>query len=110
MNIKDCINIIKNCTMLSCEYHIKNKCDYGYEVRENRFECAKEQAIKSLERRIPKTVQGIHKSECVEDIESYGDNAIFGYCPMCGELQSIVWNANTCGACGQVLVWETDFR
>lgn len=49
MNLQDCIDIIKNCTTLACEYHIKDKCDYGYEVRENRFECAKKLATQALE-------------------------------------------------------------
>ena len=62
MNIKSCISTINNCTMLSCEYHTKNKCDYSYEVREKRFECAKRQAIKALEKQIPKNI--LYKKQC----------------------------------------------
>lgn len=86
MNIKDCINIIKNCTTLACEYHIKNKCNYSYEVRENRFECAKEQAIKALEKQIPKNpvYQGEHEK-----------------CPSCGSF----YIEDFCAKCGQKIKW-----
>lgn len=65
-------------------------------------------AIKALERRIPKKVTEMYKAECIEDIEAYGENTLFGYCPMCDELQCSVWNANTCGDCGQALDWKVE--
>ncbi len=83
MNLSDCISIIKNCTTLACEYHIKDKCTYSYEVRENRFECAKEQAIKALEKQIPKKpdYQGEH-----EKCTTCGSFHVFGrYCSECGQ-------------------------
>lgn len=65
-------------------------------------------AIEALEKQIPKKVNEIYKAEHIEDIEAYGENALFGYCPMCDELQCSVWNANTCGDCGQALNWEVE--
>lgn len=92
MNLNDCINIIKNCTMLACEYHIKDKCDYGYEVRENRFECAKERAIKALKKQIPQKVN---------DTRVFPNNT-FGVCPSCG-LHVI--KTNYCQRRGQAFDW-----
>ena len=103
MNLKDCIHIIKNCTMLACEYHIKDKCDYNYEVKENRFECAKEQAIKALEKQIS------YKPKEYED--KY-------YACKCGEvllekwekyptkLMPKSWGLPYCMGCGQKLDWS----
>ena len=99
MNIRDCINIIKNCTMLSCEHHIKNKCDYGYEVRENRFECAKEIAIHVLEKQIPKNWIA----------EYIGDGDFAFKCPRCREIFILIDgtpqdnNYNYCPNCGQAM-------
>ena len=61
--------------------------------------------IKALEKQIPKKVKEIYKSECIEDIEAYGGDALFGYCPCCNELNSNVWNEFYCGNCGQKLEW-----
>ena len=94
MNLKDCIHIIKNCTMLACEYHIKDKCDYGYEVRENRFECAKEQAIKALEKQIPKEVV----------VVDYALGETEYRCPSCRLLVSSTY----CEECGQKIDWGLD--
>lgn len=104
MNLNDCINIIKNCTMLACEYHIKDKCDYGYKVRENRFECAKEQAIKALEKQIPK------KTDVkINDEDTRIGSIIFQrgtkvhYCPQCRML--VTGSDKYCRSCGQALIW-----
>ena len=85
MNLNDCINIIKNCTTLACEYHIKGKCDYGYEVRENRFECAKEIAVKAIKKQIEKKPKGIHCGSCNYVLIMSHDL----YCPRCG--QKVNW-------------------
>ena len=84
MNLQDCIDIIRNCTTLACEYHIKNKCDYGYEVRENRFECAKKLAINALEKQIAKKpiVQGLGQRYC--SVCGCG-GANHQYCARCGQ-------------------------
>lgn len=47
-----------------------------------------------------------YKAEALEDIEAYGEDAVFGYCPVCGNLQSDVWNTKYCGDCGQRLDWS----
>lgn len=86
--------------MLACEYHIKDKCDYSYETRENRFECAKEQAIKSLEKQIPK------KHDI--DIFDYGSGYV---CGNCGEFLLYMdddderFKTNYCCYCGQKIEW-----
>ena len=67
-----------------------------------------EMAKEALEKQIPKKVNEIYKAEHIEDIEAYGENALFGYCPMCDELQCSVWNANTCGDCGQAIDWKVE--
>lgn len=46
-----------------------------------------------------------HKAKAPEDIEAYGEDAVFGYCPVCGGLQNTVWNTKYCGDCGQKLDW-----
>ena len=98
MNLQDCIDIIRNCTTLACEYHIKDKCEYGYEVRENRFECAKEQAIRALEKQIPKKPREgkFGLMGCPFCLEKVGQRMtktlyedLFQYCPTCG--QKISW-------------------
>lgn len=71
--------------MLACEYHIKNKCDYSYDVRENRFECAKEQAVKALEKQIPKEVDDEWNCpNCNKNVYLAGDE-IPKYCWHCGQ-------------------------
>ena len=49
-----------------------------------------------------------YKAEAPEDIEAYGEDAVFGYCPVCGNLQSNVWNTKYCGDCGQRLDWSDE--
>lgn len=47
-----------------------------------------------------------YKAKAPEDIEAYGEDAVFGYCPVCGGLQNTVWNTKYCGDCGQRLDWS----
>lgn len=79
--------------MLACEYHIKDKCDYGYEVRENRFECAKEIAVHAIEKQIPKkpqpTKEGYLACECGLVIQVKNKRNCIYYCHNCG--QRIEW-------------------
>lgn len=49
-----------------------------------------------------------YKAKAPEDIEAYGEDAVFGYCPVCGGLQNTVWNAKYCGDCGQKLDWSDE--
>ena len=62
-------------------------------------------ARKALEKQIPKKPEEIYKAVCCEDIEAYGEDALFGYCPDCNNLQCNVWNSEYCGDCGQKLHW-----
>lgn len=120
MNINDCISIIKNCTTLACEYHIKDKCNYSYEVRENRFECAKEQAIKALEEMqkirelgdcyiIPKNgVWEVNGIDIHKAIKKQIPVKIKGtHIPICGKCDGVMdlaqGNLNYCPNCGQKL-------
>lgn len=49
-----------------------------------------------------------YKAKAQEDIEAYGEDAVFGYCPVCGGLQNTVWNTKYCGDCGQRLDWSDE--
>lgn len=51
-------------------------------------------------------IKDVKKSECPEDIKTYGAEALFGYCPNCGELNNNIWNDKCCGNCGQALEWK----
>ena len=95
MNIRDCINIIKNCTTLACEYHIKGKCDYSYEERERRYEYAKEQAIKALEKQIPKKPI---------ELDKWGE---YYECPICNKyaVDNLGCKYKFCRECGQKFDW-----
>lgn len=64
-----------------------------------------EMAIKAIKKQIPKKPEEIYKAVCCEDIEAYGEDALFGYCPECNILQCNVWNPEYCGDCGQKLHW-----
>ena len=64
-------------------------------------ECRAAMEIQEAEKVIEK-----YKSESTEDIEAFGEDAVFGYCPVCGNLQNTVWNDNYCGDCGQKLDWS----
>ena len=94
MKLQDCIDIIRNCTTLACEYHIKNKCDYGYEVRENRFECAKKLAINALEKQIAKPVKELNDRK----------DLYVASCTVCRYL--VYRNQRYCDGCGQKLKWK----
>ena len=78
-------------------------CDTGWGISSNE---AYGMAIKALEKQIPKKIVDKQKSEISEDIEVYGEYAIFGECPVCKSLQNIMWNIAYCGNCGQKLDWE----
>ena len=49
-----------------------------------------------------------YKAKAPEDIEAYGEDAVFGYCPVCGVLHNTVWNTKYCGDCGQKLDWSDE--
>ena len=106
MNLQDCIGIIRNCTTLACEYHIKNKCDYGYEVRENRFECAKKLAINALKKQVPKKI--IYRKQ------NYGTPYLCCECEadqtptefFCEDGSEPIEKHTYCWKCGQKLDWS----
>ena len=51
-------------------------------------------------------VRHIHHSETPEDIEYNGEDALYGYCPRCGELLISIWTPLYCGDCGQKIEWS----
>lgn len=51
-------------------------------------------------------VLDIHKSECIEEIDFYGEDVMFGVCPSCEELVMELWCSSYCGDCGQKIEWE----
>lgn len=63
-------------------------------------------ADEALEKQTPKKVLDIEKSKTAEDIEVFGEDAKFGYCPKCNSLVSDLWNEIVCGDCGQKLNWD----
>ena len=65
-------------------------------------------AMQALEKQIPKNIANKQKSECPEDVETYGEYAIFGRCPVCKSLQNIMWNNEYCGNCGQHIDWRNE--
>lgn len=65
-----------------------------------------EECMEAVAKQAAKKVCGIHKSEAPDDIETYGEETLFGYCPVCGELQNTLWNSFNCGDCGQKLDWS----
>ena len=65
-------------------------------------------AAKEAETQNAKKILEKYKSFAIEDIEAFGEDAWFGYCPTCGELQSTLWNEKYCGNCGQVLDWRNE--
>ena len=79
-----------------------------YKVKEKAMEAINEACViacECMQSYVPKKVKNIYKSECEDDIEYFGERAFFGYCPVCGEIQNIVWNIEYCGNCGQKLDW-----
>lgn len=66
-------------------------------------ECRAAVEIQNAEKVIEK-----YKAETLEEIEAFGEDTVFGYCPVCGNLQNTVWNDNYCGDCGQKLNWNKD--
>ncbi len=61
--------------------------------------------LEAREKQIPKPVPETEKPDCEEDIKKYGENALFGCCPVCKEYESSLWNSKYCGKCGQALDW-----
>lgn len=93
MDNKTAIGIIKNCTMLACEYHIKNKCSKDYGEKDKDFEASKKIAISAIEKQIPKKPNvgndNGRKRKC---------------CPVCGCFYSPT--SRYCPKCGQALNLE----
>lgn len=78
------------------------------EVQQYREIGTAEECREAVVKKEAKKVCGIHKSESPEDIENYGENNLFGYCPTCNALQNILWNSSNCGDCGQALDWSVE--
>lgn len=76
------------------------------EIQQYRAIGTVEECMEAVAKQAAKKVCGIHKSEAPDDIETYGEETLFGYCPVCGELQNTLWNSSNCGDCGQKLDWS----
>lgn len=61
---------------------------------------------KMQEMRNKKKVLYVKRPKAPVDIEAYGEDALFGYCPNCRKQASDFWNNRCCGDCGQALDWE----
>ncbi len=66
-----------------------------------------EECRAAMEQKAKKVIEK-YKAKAPEDIEAYGEDAVFGYCPVCGNLQNNVWNTKYCGDCGQKLDWRDE--
>ncbi len=62
--------------------------------------------IEARVKQIPKPVPETEKPDCEEDIKRYGEDALFGCCPVCKEYESSLWNSKYCGKCGQAIDWS----
>lgn len=71
-------------------------CSLGQKMNEVRAAVRKQDEEAVIER---------HHSEAEKDIEAYGENTLFGYCPRCGELVNSLWNPCNCGDCGKRIDW-----
>lgn len=63
-------------------------------------------ACSALEKQVALPVVIPKKLVSPEDIEAYGEEALGGHCPRCGELVVTLWNETFCGDCGQKLKWK----
>lgn len=77
------------------------------EVEEYRAIGTPEECRAAMEQEAKKVIEK-YKAKAPEDIEAYGEDAVFGYCPVCGNLQNNVWNTKYCGDCGQKLDWSDE--
>lgn len=78
------------------------------EVQQYRQIGTVEECRNAVEKIKQKRVTEKYKSGSPEDIEAYGEDAIFATCPTCGQLQNILWNSSNCGECGQALDWRAN--
>lgn len=77
------------------------------EIEQYRAIGTPEECRAAMEQKAKKVIEK-YKAKAPEDIEAYGEDAVFGYCPVCGNLQNNVWNTKYCGDCGQKLDWRDE--
>ena len=77
------------------------------EIEQYRAIGTPEECRAAMEQEAKKVIEK-YKAKAQEDIEAYGEDAVFGYCPVCGGLQNTVWNTKYCGDCGQRLDWSDE--
>lgn len=53
----------------------------------------------------PKIMLNIHISECADDIEAFGADTLWGYCPKCNAFTNNLYTPSYCGECGQAISW-----
>ena len=78
------------------------------DVQQYRLIGTVEEYIDAVVKQEAKMVIGIHKANTPNDIKAYGKEALFGDCPVCGEVQNTLWNSRYCGDCGQALDWSVE--
>ena len=98
MTREEAIKYLKSgCLGLNCSYHIKDRCNDDYEVREARKDEAIKMAIEDMEKQIPKkpNIEGdgyadgqlVYDTWICPNCETYYeiDYDDYDYCPKCGQ-------------------------
>ena len=107
----DAIDCLKKNKPTSGYYMLQESVDMAVnaleEIEQYRAIGTVEECLAAVEQEAKKVIEK-YKAKAPEDIEAYGEDAVFGYCPVCGGLQNTVWNAKYCGDCGQKLDWSDE--
>ena len=107
----DAIDCLKKNKPTSGYYMLQESVDMAVnaleEIEQYRAIGTVEECRAAVEQEAKKVIEK-YKAKAPEDIEAYGEDAVFGYCPVCGGLQNTVWNAKYCGDCGQKLEWSDE--
>ena len=121
MTIDEAIDKLKNIRLFMRIEDKNNECKFAEddyeankmaiqaleEVQQYRAIGTPEECRAAVEQEAKKVIEK-YKAKAPEDIEAYGEDAVFGYCPVCGGLQNTVWNTKYCGDCGQKLDWSDE--
>lgn len=90
-----------------CRSYHRQLVEWLEELKQYRAISTVEECRAAVEQEAKRVIEK-HKAKAPEDIEVYGEDAVFGYCPVCGGLQNTVWNTKYCGDCGQRLDWSDE--
>lgn len=106
-NIKNVFANLSTQICHNCDHKDEYIEELEAEIEQYRAIGTPEECRAAVEQKAKKVIEK-YKAEAPEDIEAYGEDAVFGYCPVCGGLQSNVWNTKYCGDCGQKLDWSDE--